>query len=127
MAVNLIAKETANNNIAALELDLASLESVRNFVSTFSGLRQAKTRKMFLSVFAILRAQSYPKPVLPPVIITVFLAELKFIIFSPFIRNSLFNSLKEHVYKLVDGVNILYYKPFITLGKIKAATGSTYS
>jgi NAD(P)-dependent dehydrogenase (short-subunit alcohol dehydrogenase family) len=36
IAANLIAKETANGNITALELDLASLESVRNFASTFS-------------------------------------------------------------------------------------------
>lgn len=35
-AVNSLIKETNNNNITSLELDLASLESVRNFVSKFS-------------------------------------------------------------------------------------------
>lgn len=34
-AVNLLIKETNNNNITFLELDLESLESVRNFVSQF--------------------------------------------------------------------------------------------
>jgi len=37
-AVNSLIKETNNNNITSLELDLASLESVRNFVSKFSNL-----------------------------------------------------------------------------------------
>jgi NAD(P)-dependent dehydrogenase (short-subunit alcohol dehydrogenase family) len=35
-AVNTLINKTANHNITALELDLASLESVRNFASTFS-------------------------------------------------------------------------------------------
>ncbi|MDP4087415.1 MAG: SDR family NAD(P)-dependent oxidoreductase [Bacillota bacterium] len=37
-AVNSLIKETNNNNITTLELDLASLESVRDFVSNFSNL-----------------------------------------------------------------------------------------
>lgn len=35
-AVNSLMKETNNNNITFLELDLASLASVRNFVAEFS-------------------------------------------------------------------------------------------
>ncbi|MDD7795396.1 SDR family NAD(P)-dependent oxidoreductase [Clostridium sp. 'White wine YQ'] len=35
-AVSALIKETSNNNITSLELDLSSLEAVRNFVSNFS-------------------------------------------------------------------------------------------
>lgn len=37
-AVNSLMKETDNNNMTSLELDLASLKSVRNFVTKFSSL-----------------------------------------------------------------------------------------